>query len=225
MCGRFSFFARRADIARAFPRLHVSEMYDLSNPPRYNIAPTQLIATISNEAPERLTPMRWGLIPRWAKDASTASHTINARVETLAQKPSFREPLRSRRCLIPADGYYEWQRTPSGKRPMRIVARKRELFAFAGLWDRWADPEAQAERVSCSIITCAAPENLRAIHNRAPVILGPEAYEPWLARTTTLDDLHALLLAPRFEAFEAYAVSSLVNNARYDGPAIIEAAP
>ena len=165
--------------------------------------------------------MKWGLIPFWAKDPKIGSRMINARAETVAEKPAFRNALKKRRCLVLADGYYEWQKTPVGKRPFRIVMRSGEPFAFAGLWETWKDPEGNVIP-SCTIITTAANDFLAPIHNRMPIILPREKEERWL--DTGFDDqatLTSVLIPHPGEDMDAYEVSTMVNYARNDGPEVI----
>jgi putative SOS response-associated peptidase YedK len=150
--------------------------------PRYNIAPTQPVPVIRQNPKEprrELSLLRWGLIPSWAKDQSVAPQMINARSETAATKPAFRDPLTNRRCLIPADGFYEWQRRGKAKQPYCFEVNEGELFAFAGLWDRWRDPSGQWLK-SCSILTTTPNVVTSAVHDRMPVILDPDRYDLWL---------------------------------------------
>ncbi len=188
---------------------------------RYNIAPTQDVLTVVGDAPPRAGFTRWGLIPRWAKNHSIGSRMINARAETVADKPSFRDTFRRRRCLVLADGFYEWRRTPSGKRPMRIAMRSGEPFAFAGIWSIWDDPE--GNRIpTCAIITTSANELLRPIHHRMPVILPRNMEGFWLDRS--IEDpsrLRSVLTPYPDDAMEAYEVSTLVNSVANDGPDLI----
>ena len=165
--------------------------------------------------------MRWGLIPFWAKDPKIGARMINARAETVAEKPAFRNALKKRRCLVLADGYYEWQKTPTGKRPFRIVMRSGEPFAIAGLWETWKDPQGNVVP-SCSIITTAANDFLSPIHNRMPVILPRETEEMWL--NSDLEEASALtdiLISYPGDGMDAYEVSTMVNYARNDGPEVI----
>ena len=165
--------------------------------------------------------MRWGLIPFWAKDRSIGSRMINARAETVVDKPSFRDAFRRRRCLVLADGFYEWRRTGSGKRPMRVALRSREPFAFAGIWSMWKDTEGNPIP-TCAIITTSANELLSPIHHRMPVILPREMEGLWLDRS--IQDPGALrgVLTPYpDDAMEAYEVSTLVNSVANDGPELI----
>ena len=217
MCGRYSLIADLQELARQFE----FDGSGLEHPPRYNIAPTQQVLTVTNRDARQGEYMRWGLIPSWAKDASIGNRMINARGETVAQKPSFRSALRQRRCLVLADGFYEWQKAGQGKRPMRIVLQSREPFAFAGLWESWRNPEGESIR-SCTIITTEANELLRPIHQRMPVILPRDLVEFWLdgdvADAAALTDV----LSPYpDDAMDYYEVSPLVNKAANSGPELI----
>ena len=171
MCGRYSLAADLEDIQQRF-ELFAS---DLTYSPRYNIAPTQPVLAVTNYEGRQPEYLRWGLIPSWAKSASVGNRLINARAETVAERPSFRSALARRRCLVIADGFYEWQRVGKARRPMRVVLKSGEPFAFAGLWDSWWDPAGDIVR-SCTIITTEPNELLRPIHNRMPFIL-PEELE------------------------------------------------
>ncbi|MCQ3809053.1 MAG: SOS response-associated peptidase [Acidimicrobiia bacterium] len=220
MCGRYSLTASPAELAQRFEFEFDSDTEAVSQ--RYNIAPTQQVLTVVGGEPRQARFMRWGLIPRWAKEASTGRPLINARAETVAEKPSFRDSLKRRRCLVLADGFYEWQKRGDTKRPMRIVMRSGEPFAFAGLWAEWKDP-AGSTIESCAIITTEANDLLRPIHHRMPVILTDELEGPWL--DTALDDSTTLtqFLAPYSEdAMEAYEVSRLVNSASNNVPEVTE---
>ena len=217
MCGRYSLTADLGDLARRFDFDGDWDVFER----RYNIAPTQDVPTVVGGEKRRGGFMRWGLIPHWAKDPKLGSRMINARAETVAERPAFRDALRRRRCLVLADGFYEWQRTGAAKRPMRIVMRTGEPFAFAGLWSVWRDPV--GNRVpSCAIITTTANNLLRPIHDRMPVILHREIEGLWLEGD--IDDPDALrsVLAPYpDDAIDAYEVSTLVNAAVNDGPEVI----
>ena len=189
--------------------------------PRYNAAPTQPVLAVMNGEERRAEHLRWGLIPSWAKDARMGSRMINARAETLAKRPAFRAAFARRRCLVLADGFYEWRRSGNSRIPMRIVMKSREPFAFAGLWDTWQDPEGEVVR-SCTIITTEPNELLQPIHDRMPVILAEGAESLWL--DDDLRDPLALgsLLTPYPDgALEAYRVCPLVNRPSNDGPEVI----
>ena len=174
MCGRYTLATPVNDLAERF------EIDEYPSPitPSYNIAPTQEVAAVLVEEEKRkLQMLRWGLIPAWADDPSIGNRMINARSETVAEKPSFRKAFKDRRCLVLTDGFYEWQRTPDGKQPYYIHMKDGSPFAFAGLWESWRDGE---EIRSCTIITTEANQLVGEVHSRMPVILPPEDYEVWL---------------------------------------------
>ena len=216
MCGRYSLTASLDELARRFDFDSNRDDFE----PRYNIAPTQQVLAVVGGNARRAGFIRWGLMPQWAKSDSASPPIINARAETVAEKPTFRDSLRRRRCLILADGFYEWQKMGDAKRPMRVALRSGEPFAFAGLWSMSSDPE--GNRISsCAIITTAANDLLRPIHHRMPVILSEEVEDLWL--DTALDDPQTLtqLLEPYpDDALEAYEVSALVNSASNDRPEV-----
>jgi len=215
MCGRFTFVSDREALEQAFPGVQMDDDF----PPHYNIAPTQNVPTILNDGQKRLTHTRWGLIPVWAKDASIGSKMINARVETLAEKPSFRTPLRRQRCLILTTGFYEWQTLPGQKKkqPMYIHLKSEEPFAFAGLWDRWRTAEKEMWTTS-TIITTEPNSLMSAIHSRMPVILMPQDYDLWLIPgEAPVEKLLGCLKPYPAQEMEAYPVSVAVNNPAADG--------
>lgn len=218
MCGRFSLSSTPQRLRERFALAAGTD--DLA--PRYNIAPSQPVPVIPNRTRRVLRPARWGLIPNWAKEAAIGNRMINARAETLAARPAFRAALERRRCLIPADGFYEWKRAGRGMRvPFHIRRRDAEPFVFAGLWDLWHPPEGEPI-ASCTIITTDANDLVAPLHDRMPVILAPEAYDLWLKPAP----LHADTLLPWLvpcppEWLEAYPVSSLVNSPANEDPACI----
>ena len=217
MCGRYTLIADLGDLAQRFE----FDGGDFSYDPGYNIAPTESVLTVRNVEGREAAFMKWGLIPFWAKDPKIGSRMINARAETVAEKPTFRNALKKRRCLVLADGYYEWEKTPVGKRPYRIILKSGEPFAFAGLWETWRDPQGIVVP-SCTIITTAANDFLAPIHDRMPVILPRESEGLWLDPDT--DDAAVLtgILTPHSDAdMDAYEVSTMVNNARNVGPEVI----
>jgi putative SOS response-associated peptidase YedK len=178
MCGRYRLSRRKQLVEEYFDSVSGDEEWN----PRYNIAPTQPIPVIRQNPKEpvrQLSLMRWGLIPSLAKDPSVAAKMINARAETASTKPAFRDPLKFRRCLIPADGFYEWAKTAKGKQPYCFEVNEGQLFAFAGLWDRWRDPSGNAVE-TCSILTTTPNAVTSAVHDRMPVILDPDSYDLWL---------------------------------------------
>jgi putative SOS response-associated peptidase YedK len=219
MCGRFT---------QAAPGEVIDEVFDLLDvprlAPRYNIAPTQDVAAVRTVSGGRreLLQLHWGLIPSWAKDRSIGSRMINARAETVADKPAFRAALRSRRCLVLADGFYEWQRLGARKQPYFIGLHDGGPFAFAGLWERWA-PEGSEPVESCTILTTTANEVIAAIHERMPVILDAQDHAAWLdPDVREASGLLPLLRPQPAEAVRAYPVGLLVNNPANDVPACRE---
>jgi putative SOS response-associated peptidase YedK len=178
MCGRYRLSRSKQFIEEHFDTVSSEEEWT----PRYNIAPTQPVPVIRQNPKEPvrdLSLVRWGLIPSWAKDSSVAAKMINARSETASTKPAFRDALKSRRCLIPADGFYEWMRTAKAKQPYCFEVDEGKLFAFAGIWDRWKDPSGKTIE-TCSILTTTPNAVTSPVHDRMPVILDPDCYDLWL---------------------------------------------
>ncbi|HEV2293709.1 MAG TPA: SOS response-associated peptidase [Tepidisphaeraceae bacterium] len=220
MCGRYT-LVRLADLGDLFPWI-TDDAPDA--PPRYNIAPTQPVLAVSNDAPDRYDFFFWGLVPPWAKDTSVGSRMINARAETLAERPAFRNAYRRRRCLIPADGFYEWKKPPPGgkataaKTPMYVRMRSREPFAFAGLWETWSAPDGSELR-SCTIVTTSPNKLMAPMHDRMPVILPRDKFAAWLHEgERSPQELNPLLAPYPDEAMEAGPVSTLVNSPKNDLP-------
>ena len=214
MCGRFAFFVKGQ---------FGYESLQLSEPPRferYNIAPSQEILAIRT-APEAGRPewvmLRWGLVPFWSKEPGGKRPLINARAEGIETKPSFRGPIRHRRCIVPASGFYEWRREGSGKQPYFVRPAAAEVFALAGIWDHWEGKQGEVIE-SVAIITTSANELMRPIHDRMPVILEEEDAAEWIESTTKLEKALAMLGPCSSARMVAYPVSSLVNSARRDGP-------
>ncbi len=207
MCGRFTLHHSVDQIALRFEIDTIAAALE----PRYNIAPTQPVAVVTENSPRTLHMMRWGLIPSWAKDPAIGSKMINARAETLAEKPAFKAALSRRRCLIPADGFYEWRQAGGQKQPIYIHAPEDGLFAFAGLWEEWRSPEGEPV-CTCTIITVAPNALLAPIHNRMPAILRREDEAAWLHRETThIHEVIPLLQPYPEKAMDAYPVSRRVN--------------
>ena len=217
MCGRYTLITDMDILQARF----LFESVDLGLDPSFNVAPTQQVLTVVNDGENHARFMRWGLIPSWAKDASIGSRMINARSETLAEKPSFRSAFKRRRCLVLADSFYEWKKTGSGKTPMRIMLRSGEPFAFAGLWESWNN--ADDERVlSCTIVTTNPNSFMGSIHNRMPVILSREAEAVWLDQSIEDTAMLGSLLVPYAdEELEAYEAPSLVNSPANNSPELI----
>ncbi len=217
MCGRYNLISNLPVLGERFQ----FDANQLTLESAYNIAPTQNVLTVIGGESRRAGFMRWGLIPRWAKNHSIGSRMINARAETVADKPSFRDSFRRRRCLVLADGFYEWQRTATGKRPMRVALRSGEPFAFAGIWSMWKDPEDNSIP-TCAIITTSANELLRLIHHRMPAILPRNMEGFWLDRSNQdTTELRSVLTPDPDAAMEAYEVSTFVNSVANDGPDLI----
>jgi len=215
MCGRYVLKASLPDIARM---LGMDVGVDLALEPSFNIAPTRSVPVCRSEEPEQreLVLMHWGLIPHWAKQRESNYRMINARAETVAEKPAFRSPFRHRRCLIPADGYYEWKSMQGRKQPYYFTMKDDQPFCFAGLWDRWQAPDGPPVE-SCTIITTGANAFASEFHHRIPVILTRNDYKRWLdPRITGAAQVAPLLQPFPSEAMSVYPVSTLVNKARVD---------
>lgn len=238
MCGRYTITQDLANLEKLIR--FICKVVDFK--PRYNLAPRQIAPVLIWErGTATLKPMRWGLIPSWSKDETIGDKLTNARADTLSEKPSFRRPFEKQRCLIPADGFYEWQTTPAGKQPFRFTMRDARIFCMAGLWERWLRPPREGElglddsdpvsglSVSASqivetftIITTEPNPMVAAVHNRMPVILGPEHYQWWLQPDRFEPQFLKTLLRPYPAADMACVrVSKLVNNAKHDSPACL----
>ncbi len=217
MCGRYT-LVKTGDIARRFN----IEQSSMELQPRYNIAPGQELPVVLRNSPNHLEVMRWGLVPSWAKDTKIGYQMINARSEGIEQKPAFRKPLRDRRCIIPASGFYEWLKSGSRKIPYHFQLKSGELFGFAGLYDIYTDADGNKLK-TYTIITTAANDVVGPIHDRMPVMLLPEAEAIWLD-----PDLHdpakllELLQPYPPELMESYSVSTQVNKPQNDGPELLE---
>lgn len=215
MCSRYSLTSPLEAVRETFGYANVAEF-----PPRYNIAPTQPVAIVRREATgERaLALVRWGLIPSWAKDPSKLSTLINARSETAAEKPSFRGAMRHRRCIVPADAFYEWTGKPGSKQPHMIRLCSGQIMGFAGLWEHWLGADG-SEVETMAILTVQASADMAGIHDRMPVILDPDAYDLWLdCRSGSSVGLSNVLRAPPEASLEITAVSRELNNPRNDRP-------
>ncbi len=222
MCGRYSLTTDYDALNNRFSfRGHVQ--LPLSLKPRYNIAPTQEVLTVVNPNCEGNEPrmMTWGLIPFWAKDPSVGNRMINARVETIMERPAFKNAFQRRRCLVVADGFYEWRKEGKHRIPLRIILKTGEPFGFAGLWETWKSPDGKTVE-SCTIITTSPNAVMEPIHNRMPVILPREAEAAWLdTRSTNLAGLRELLVPYPASEMDAYEVSTLVNAPQNDVPDVL----
>jgi putative SOS response-associated peptidase YedK len=219
MCGRYTLI-NLAELTDLFPWIDSAPVDEV---PRYNIAPSQPILAVANDRPDQYDHFLWGLIPPWAKDPTIGNKMCNARGETISEKNGFRNAYKRRRCLIPADGFYEWKLQPDGKskQPMYIRMKSGRPFALAGLWETWRDDQG-AELRSATIITTRANALIASMHDRMPVILKPQDFQRWLAKAEAKADELDDLLAPRGEGeMEAYPVSKQVNTPRNDGPELI----
>ena len=219
MCGRFALTVDPADLQDAFPEF----TFPAQATPRFNIAPSQPVLALPNDATNKADLFVWGLIPSWAKDPTIGNRLINARAETLAEKPSFRSAYKYHRCLIFADGFFEWQAQPGSKNkvPHLIRLKSGKPFAFAGLWEHWQSHDG-SEIKSATIITTTPNELMASIHNRMPVILPSHAYAQWLDPLPLFPvDLNSLLVPYPAEEMQAYLVSTLVNSPANDRPEVV----
>jgi len=211
MCGRFSFVDFEG----------IEERFQIETPtlkPNYNVAPSQEVAVILNNGSNHLAHFKWGLIPYWAKDPSIGHKLINARAETVDEKPSFKTCLQRGRCLIVADGFYEWKKEGSTKRPHRITLKDQDIFGFAGLWDTWKSPTGESVN-SCTIITTTPNELMEPLHNRMPVILPRDVEQVWLDQSITDSTfLKSLLMPYPADQMIVYEVSPFVNSVKNNGP-------
>jgi putative SOS response-associated peptidase YedK len=216
MCGRYELSSHPEVLALAFGLAHPPEIR-----PRYNIAPMQQVPIVRlNAAGTReLTQVRWGLVPRWAKDPSIGAHMINARAETLASRSAFRNAFARHRCLVPVSGFYEWQATAAGKQPMHVGMADGQPFGLAGLYERWLSPEGEVLD-TCAIVTASACESLRGVHDRMPVIVPPADYARWLDGANA--DVGDLVATWSGEPLRVYPVSTRVNAVRNDDAGLCE---
>ena len=212
MCGRYSLSLPKDNISSLLGGLTISFTLE----PRFNIAPSQKILAFRSELEPVI--LRWGLVPKWANDSSIGYKMINARAETIAEKPSFKAAFRARRCLVPADGFYEWDRNTVPKQPYHIRMADKGLFCFAGLWESWADKTTGEIIETCALITTEANSLLKPIHHRMPVVIPPDAFSDWLEGYRVSE----LLTLKDWTGFERVPVSTYVNSARNEGPKCIE---
>lgn len=227
MCGRFVI---------TLPKEAMADLFDVVAPtdlaggewlrPRYNVAPSQPIALIAHgqDGARKLVMMRWGLHPAWMKEAPGAKSMINARAETAAEKPFFRDALKRRRCLIPADGYYEWKRDGEVKQPYFIRRKDGAPMVFAGLWERWRDPGSDVDILTAGMLTAASTDSMRPLHDRTPVMVEPDAFEQWLDVKTPREVIDWSLRPPADGVLEAWPVSRRVNKPNEDDAALIDRA-
>ncbi|MFD0587901.1 SOS response-associated peptidase [Paenibacillus sp. GCM10027627] len=219
MCGRYTITITLEEL---MTRYLIEETGVPFHRPKYNVAPgQQVLAVIQGGGKNRLGELKWGLVPPWASDAKTGFSMINARSETAASKPAYKDAFLRKRCLLPADGFYEWQATPKGKRPMRIILKGAPVFSLAGLYETWISPDG-SKLSTCTILTTEPNSLVAPIHDRMPVILRPEEETLWLDRQEqNIDRLMPLLKPYPSDAMEAYPVSGAVGNVRHDDPSLI----
>ena len=223
MCGRYSQSLTVKQIEGTLGVAVDPERYpDLA--PNYNVAPTQLAPVVTNRHPDRVEVFEWGLVPCWSEDGKNTARMINARAETLLDKPAFRKPARERRCLVVGDSFYEWRREGARKQPFRIRGAGGAPVVFAGIWEYWRDrDDPERERLTYSIVTTAPNAEMRAVHNRMPVVLATaDLRAAWLGDGLTDDDIRALTATPPDGTLEMYAVGTEVNNVRNNGPELHE---
>lgn len=221
MCGRYTLTVDASVLATLFDLEPLFEIV-----PRYNIAPSQSVPIVRTGADRdrEWVWARWGLIPPWARDAKIGNKLINARAETAGNKPSFRPAYMNRRCLIPADGFFEWVKTPNGKQPHYIRFADRRAFAFGGLWERWTPPDAEAIE-SCTILTIRPNEFIASLHDRMPVIIPPGRFSDWIATAPLRADLAEAVLVPHSaDGMESVPVKRMVNSPKNDDPRCVEPA-
>jgi putative SOS response-associated peptidase YedK len=221
MCGRFAFFSPSEAVVAAFGA-DISFQFD----PRYNIAPSQNVTLLrlDESGDLRVDNYRWGLVPFWAKDPAIGNRMINARAETVAEKPSYRQSFSRRRCLVLASGFYEWHKDESGKTPFFISRGDDQPFGMAGLWDEWAKGEGDPLR-TCTVITTPANEFMQSMHHRMPVLMDGSSALNWLAPEAATDELLQMLLGPQQVELQAWPVSKSVNNPVNDQASLIERVP
>jgi putative SOS response-associated peptidase YedK len=220
MCGRYTVIAPAPALAERFSAQEAG-----LPAPTFNAAPSQALPIITNAAPGQIQLVRWGLVPSWSRDPASGPKPINARAETLAEKPSFQQLLARRRCLVLADSFYEWQATERGKIPHRILLKSEEPFAFAGLWDEWLDRSTGELHPTFTIITTEPNELMARLHNRMPVILpGPEAERAWLAEGLGTAQHQQLLMPYDTALMKEYVITTRVNSPAHNDPEVLAAA-
>ena len=223
MCGRSSLSKNEKDLEERFDATFYSDELEQYNPlPNYNVAPTHAMPVITNEDQQHFRAYRWGLIPFWAKDRKLGYKMINARIETLFEKSTFKKAVSKRRCLVPADGFYEWKKTPQGKQPYRIQTTDQEIFSMAGIWERWKDPADGQMVFTFSVITQGPNELMKDIHDRMPAILRPDQESLWLSEDLPPQELVDMIEPYPSDLMRAYPVSSRVGNVRNNDADLIK---
>ncbi len=221
MCGRSSLTKIEKELEELFNASFYSDDLERYNPlPNYNVAPSHITPVITNLDKEHFQALRWGLIPFWAKDKKIGFKMINARIETVLEKNTFKKAVEQRRCIVPFDGFYEWEKTNTGKQAYRIKTKDREVFTIAGLWDTWKDPEG-TEIQSFTLLTQEPSESIRHIHDRMPAILQKHQEELWLSNDIPPEELINMIEPYHDDGLFAYPVSSKVNNVRNNNKSLI----
>ncbi len=222
MCGRSSLTKTEKELEERFKATFYSDDLERYNPlPNYNVAPTNMQPVIINKDIQHINIYRWGLIPSWAKDEKVGYNMINARVESLLEKPAFKNILKQKRCIVPMDGFYEWKKMGKDKQPYRIFTKDKEIFGVAGLYDSWTNPMGTTIN-SYTIITLEANEFMQSLHGRMPAILNDEAEKMWLDDSLSSADLLSLLIKYESDKMDSYAVSTKVGNVKERGKELIE---
>ncbi len=222
MCGRSSLTKTEKELEERFHSTFYSDDLERYNPlPNFNVCPTHVLPVITNEDPEHFRPHRWGLIPFWAKDFKIGYKMINARIETVHQKPAYKYALQKRRCLVPFDGFYEWEKTPEGKIPHRIITTNTELFSVAGLWERWKSPTGEMVH-SFTVLTMPPNDLMKNIHDRMPALLLPEEERLWIDNNLSAEEALKVIKPYPSEYMHAYHVSTRVNNVRENDAELIK---
>jgi len=222
MCGRSSLTKTEKELEDRFNATFYSDALVNYNPlPNYNVAPSHVMPVITNQDRDHFSAMRWGLIPSWAKDKKMGFKLINARIETLFEKSSFKMAVAKRRCLVPADGFYEWQKSPNGKKPFRITMKNQSIFSMAGLWDRWIDESGQ-KVFSFTVITQKPNQLMMDIHDRMPAILTQDQESLWLSDDINPQELIDMIEPYPSEFMEAFVVSNKVGNVKNNSKDLIE---
>ncbi len=226
MCGRSSLTKTEKEIEQRFKATFYSEELARYNPlPNFNVAPTHMMPVILSQTPDKINIFRWGLIPRWAKEKSIGAKMINAKSETLLEKPAFKSLVQSQRCLVPMDGFYEWRKEGKLKIPYRIVSQFDEIYSVCGLWDKWMDAETKEFIHSFTIITVPANNKMNFLHERMPVILTKESEKLWLDEDIPLKESLTILKTCPDEAIDYYRVSERVNSVKVNDAALIDRIP
>jgi putative SOS response-associated peptidase YedK len=223
MCGRSSLTKTEIEIEIRFNATFYSDELERYNPlPNYNIAPTHYTPVVTSADSDHLSLMQWGLIPAWAKDRKIGSKMINARLETIKEKPVFKRLVSKNRCIVPMDGFYEWQKTPGGVIPHRIILSDQNIFSVAGIWETWQDPATREIIHSYSVITIPANSMMKFIHDRMPAILHPDTEKTWLDQALAFEQIEEILQPYESDLMRAYPVSTKVNNVKNNDATLLE---